>query len=31
MLFEMIPPSLEFFGLPATTPGALPAVARVQY
>ena len=31
MLFEMIPPYLEFFGLPATTPEALRAVARVQY
>src|SRR5512133_541756 len=31
MLFEMIPPYLEFFGLPTTTPDALRAVARVQY
>jgi shikimate dehydrogenase len=31
MLFEMIPPYLEFFGLPTTTPETLRAVARVQY
>ena len=31
MLFEMIPPYLEFFGLPTTTPDTLRAVARLQY
>lgn len=31
MLFEMIPPYLEFFGLPTTTPEALRAVARLAY
>jgi len=31
MLFEMIPPYLEFFGLPTTTPDVLRATARVQY
>ncbi|HSV35707.1 MAG TPA: ThiF family adenylyltransferase [Ramlibacter sp.] len=31
MLFEMIPPYLEFFGFPTTTPETLRAVARVQY
>ena len=31
MLFEMIPPYLEFFGLPTTTPEHLRAVARLQY
>ena len=31
MLFEMIPPYLEFFGFPTTTPDTLRAVARVQY
>jgi hypothetical protein len=30
MLFEMIPPYLEFFGFPTTTPAALRAVARLQ-
>ena len=29
MLFEMIPPYLEFFGLPTTTPEALRAVSRL--
>lgn len=31
MLFEMIPPYLEFFGLPSTTPEQLRAVARLAY
>lgn len=31
MLFEMIPPYLEFFGLPSTTPDNLRALAQVQY
>jgi shikimate dehydrogenase len=31
MLFEMIPPYLEFFGFPTTTPEALRSVARLQY
>ena len=31
MLFEMIPPYLEFFGFPTTTPEMLRSVARVQY
>ena len=31
MLFEMIPPYLEFFGFPTTTPQTLRSVARVQY
>jgi shikimate dehydrogenase len=31
MLFEMIPPYLEFFGLPTTTPENLRTLARVQY
>jgi shikimate dehydrogenase len=31
MLFEMIPPYLEFFGFPTTTPAALRAVARLEY
>ena len=31
MLFEMIPPYLEFFGFPTTTPDTLRAVARLQY
>jgi len=31
MLFEMIPPYLEFFGFPTTTPEQLRSVARVQY
>lgn len=31
MLFEMIPPYLEFFGFPTTTPEHLRAVARLQY
>ena len=31
MLFEMIPPYLEFFGLPTATPEQLRSVARVQY
>ncbi|MBG9390172.1 shikimate dehydrogenase family protein [Caenimonas aquaedulcis] len=31
MLFEMIPPYLEFFGFPTTTPEALRAVARLHY
>ncbi|ROZ69729.1 shikimate dehydrogenase [Ramlibacter sp. WS9] len=31
MLFEMIPPYLEFFGFPTTTPHTLRAVARLQY
>lgn len=30
MLFEQIPPYLEFFGLPATTPEDLRAVARLS-
>jgi shikimate dehydrogenase len=31
MLFEMIPPYLEFFGFPTTTPEQLRSVARLQY
>jgi len=31
MLFEMIPPYLEFFGFPTTTPQALRLIARLQY
>jgi shikimate dehydrogenase len=31
MLFEMIPPYLEFFGFPTTTPENLRSVARLQY
>ena len=31
MLFEMIPPYLEFFGFPTTTPETLRSVARLQY
>jgi shikimate dehydrogenase len=31
MLFEMIPPYLEFFGFPTTTPATLRALARVEY
>lgn len=31
MLFEMIPPYLEFFGFPTTTPETLRAVARLAY
>ena len=31
MLFEMIPPYLEFFGLPTTTPDVLRSNARLQY
>ncbi len=31
MLFEMIPPYLEFFGFPTTTPDTLRALARLQY
>jgi shikimate dehydrogenase len=31
MLFEMIPPYLEFFGFPTTTPETLRAVARLEY
>ncbi len=31
MLFEMIPPYLEFFGFPATTPECLRAIARLGY
>jgi shikimate dehydrogenase len=31
MLFEMIPPYLEFFGFPTTTPEHLRAVARLRY
>ena len=31
MLFEMIPPYLEFFGFPTTTPEVLRSVAQVQY
>jgi shikimate dehydrogenase len=31
MLFEMIPPYLEFFGFPSATPEQLRSVARVQY
>jgi len=31
MLFEMIPPYLEFFGLPTTTPENLRRLARLQY
>ncbi len=31
MLFEMIPPYLEFFGMPTTTPEALRAVAKIHY
>ena len=30
MLFEMIPPYLEFFGLPTTTPERLRALARLE-
>jgi shikimate dehydrogenase len=31
MLFEMIPPYLEFFGYPTTTPETLRSVARLEY
>ncbi|MEO5670341.1 MAG: shikimate dehydrogenase [Ramlibacter sp.] len=31
MLFEMIPPYLEFFGFPTTTPEVLRSVARLKY
>jgi shikimate dehydrogenase len=31
MLFEMIPPYLEFFGFPTTTPENLRSVARLEY
>jgi shikimate dehydrogenase len=31
MLFEMIPPYLEFFGLPSATPELLRTLARLQY
>jgi shikimate dehydrogenase len=31
MLFEMIPPYLEFFGFPTTTPEVLRALARLEY
>jgi shikimate dehydrogenase len=31
MLFEMIPPYLEFFGFPTTSPETLRSVARLQY
>lgn len=31
MLFEMIPPYLEFFGYPTTTPDTLRSVARLEY
>ncbi|MCR5884001.1 shikimate dehydrogenase [Rhizobacter sp. J219] len=31
MLFEMIPPYLEFFGFPTTTPEHLRSLARLQY
>lgn len=31
MLFEMIPPYLEFFGLPTTTSQTLRALARIAY
>lgn len=31
MLFEMIPPYLEFFGYPTTTPENLRHLARIQY
>ncbi|MES3000591.1 MAG: shikimate dehydrogenase [Pseudomonadota bacterium] len=31
MLFEMIPPYLEFFGFPTTTPDVLRSVARLHY
>jgi shikimate dehydrogenase len=31
MLFEQIPPYLEFFGLPSTTPEKLRALARIRY
>jgi len=31
MLFEMIPPYLEFFGFPTATPEQLRSVARVHY
>ena len=31
MLFEMIPPYLEFFGFPTATPEQLRSVARVKY
>lgn len=30
MLFEMIPPYLEFFGLPTTTPGRLRELAQLE-
>ncbi len=31
MLFEQIPPYLEFFGLPSTAPETLRALARIRY
>jgi shikimate dehydrogenase len=31
MLFEMIPPYLEFFGFPTTTPETLRSLARLEY
>jgi len=31
MLFEQIPPYLEFFGLPSTTPDKLRALAQITY
>lgn len=31
MLFEMIPPYLEFFGLPTATPEELRSIARLKY
>jgi shikimate dehydrogenase len=31
MLFEMIPPYLEFFGFPTTTVEQLRGLARIQY
>lgn len=31
MLFEMIPPYLEFFGYPTTTPETLRSLARLEY
>ena len=31
MLFEMIPPYLEFFGYPGTTPETLRSLARLEY
>ncbi|MBI5276568.1 MAG: ThiF family adenylyltransferase [Burkholderiales bacterium] len=31
MLFEMIPPYLEFFGFPTTTPENLRSLARLEY